>query len=86
MTLLALATKLYSSKTAKMISSITIGDAAAEFDDSEEKIEEHIDRKGKVRFLEEMDDSSERSDMATIQVRERSKYVLPQFWKIGFMV
>ena len=52
-----------------MIPATNIGDAAAEFDDSEEKVEEYIDRKGKVRFLEEMDDSSERSDMATIQVR-----------------
>ena len=59
-----------------MISSMMIGDAAAEFDDSEEKVEEHIDRKGKVRFLEEMDDSSERSDMATIQVRVKLKYVM----------
>ena len=48
-----------------------LGDAAAEFDDSEEKVEEHIEGKAKVRFLDELEDSAERTDMVTIQVRRK---------------
>ena len=44
------------------------GDAAAEFDDQEEILDENIKRKNTVRFMDEEEDT-ETSDLTTIQVR-----------------
>ena len=49
------------------------GDAAAEFDDQEEILDENIKRKNTVRFMDEEEDT-ETSDLTTIQVRHQWKF------------